>query len=473
MFMGIVEKMDPIFNLLPEVRLPEVKPAINKRLLWTAAVLVLFFAMGRVNVIGIDLAQSAGGQLQTFQLILASNIGTLITVGIGPIVLSSIILQLLVGTKIITMDLTNPESKKRFTSLQKLLAILLCIFEAFVYTFSGLVVAVPGMFVWVVLQITIGSILLLYLDEVVSKYGIGSGISMFIAGGVAADIFWRIFNPLDISRNFNLGEAQGLLFLIARSVMSGQMAETFIYLLPIIFTILVFLVVVFAEGIHVNIPITMGRKGAMSRYPVKLLYVSNIPVILAAAFFANIRLWSLLAKDVPVLGFALSGLSEIVNSPSRLIESMLLQGVSLNIFSEMAESVVRLQFIGIGGELIHGILYLLLLTVFCVIFGVLWIEMAGQGPEAVAAQLDKAGMSIPGFRRDPRIVRKVLDRYIPPISIMGSIFVGMLAGLADLTGALGTGTGILLTVGIVYRLYEELARLQLMDMHPMLSKLFG
>jgi preprotein translocase subunit SecY len=96
-----------------------------------------------------------------------------------------------------------------------------------------------------------------------------------------------------------------------------------------------------------------------------------------------------------------------------------------------------------------------------------------QGSEAVSEQLQRSGMSIPGFRRDPRVIRQVLDRYIPTITILGSVFVAVLAGFADLTNALGTGTGILLTVGIVYRLYEDLAKQQLFESNPMLAKLVG
>ena len=99
--------------------------------------------------------------------------------------------------------------------------------------------------------------------------------------------------------------------------------------------------------------------------------------------------------------------------------------------------------------------------------------MGGQGPEAVSNQLSNSGMYIPGFRRDPRIIKGILERYIPPITILGSAFVGLLAGLADFTSALGSGTGILLTVGIVYRLYEELAKQQLMETNPLMKRLFG
>jgi preprotein translocase subunit SecY len=124
-------------------------------------------------------------------------------------------------------------------------------------------------------------------------------------------------------------------------------------------------------------------------------------------------------------------------------------------------------------EVGQAILYLLFFTVICVVFGKLWVELAGQGSEAVSEQLQRSGMSIPGFRRDPRVIRQVLDRYIPTITILGSVFVAVLAGFADLTNALGTGTGILLTVGIVYRLYEDLAKQQLFESNPMLAKLVG
>jgi len=78
-------------------------------------------------------------------------------------------------------------------------------------------------------------------------------------------------------------------------------------------------------------------------------------------------------------------------------------------------------------------------------------------------------LQIPGFRRDVRVIERVLDRYIPVITVLGSVAVGLLAAGADVTGALGTGTGILLSVGILYRLYEELAASQLAELHPALK----
>lgn len=450
--MSLLDILEPIYRKLPEVKAPEIAPPIKRRMLWSALALILFFVMGNIGVIG--LTGEGTNHLANLQVILASKIGTLITVGIGPIVLASIILQLLVGGKLINIDLSNPKDKARFSGLQKLFAVVLCFFEAGVYTVSGMLTPSAGMIVPVILQVAFGSIILLYLDEVVSKYGIGSGIGLFIAGGVSETILWKTFgfSPLQTKIQWS-----GIIYQFIGSFATGV---EFLMLLPIIATLIVFLVVVYAEGMHVNIPITMGRKGTGGRFPVKLLYVSNIPVILAVALFANIQLWAIIAPGLPVVGEfigpVMKTIAFYVTVPYDLIDTLAYSGLSTAI-----------------PKIFHALVYMIILVSACIVFGRFWVEMGGQGPEAVSNQLSKSGMYIPGFRRDPRIIRSILDRYIPPITILGSAFVGILAGMADLTGALGSGTGILLTVGIVYRLYEELAKQQLMETNPLMRKLFG
>ena len=124
-------------------------------------------------------------------------------------------------------------------------------------------------------------------------------------------------------------------------------------------------------------------------------------------------------------------------------------------------------------EILHLLVYGLTLVVLCVVFGWFWIESTGMSAPDVAKQLERAGLQIPGFRADPRVIESVLQRYIPIITILGSIFVGILAWFADITGALGTGTGILLTVGILYRFYEDLAQQQLFELYPALRQFVG
>lgn len=122
-------------------------------------------------------------------------------------------------------------------------------------------------------------------------------------------------------------------------------------------------------------------------------------------------------------------------------------------------------------EWAHVIIYVVVLIVLCVIFGKFWIEMTGQSPKNIAEQIGSQGWQIPGFRRDPRIVEGLLNRYIPTITVLGSIFVGLLAALATLTGAVGSGMGILLTVGIIYMLYQQLEQEKLFDTYPLLEKI--
>lgn len=475
--MSLLSALKPIYGLLPEVKAPEQKPSLKTRLMWSAVVLLVFFLLGNITLIGVS-PTAAQGQLKQLQTVLASHIGTPITAGIGPIVLASIMLQLLIGGGIIKLDLSNPADKAEFSGTQKIVAIALSFLEAAVYTSGGLLAPLPGMFPIVVLQVALGSIVLLYLDEVVSKYGIGSGIGLFIAGGVAVEIIWRIFTPVDPTGLISLDDASGLLFVFIREVGSNVWSAVVLALLPIIFTLMVFFAAVYAEGIHVNIPITMGRRGTGGRYPVKFLYVSNMPVILAVALFQFIALLATLVNGrVPFVDKILNGIAAVVAAPTQnnlsFVENILLQGISPEIFSQVINSITGLQLVGMGGLVMHAALYIIILTIVCIVFGAMWIEVGGQGPERVAEQLDRAGMYIPGFRRDPRVIRQVLDRYIPTITILGSAFVGLLAGFADLTGAIGTGTGVLLTVGIVYRLYEELAKEQLMETHPVLGRLFS
>ncbi len=461
--MSFVDAIRPIFKYIPEVEAPEQRPVLSTRLKYTFFVLVIFFILGSIRVFGMDAA--AASQLSAIEVLLASSIGTLLTVGIGPIVVASIILQLLVGTKLLNLDFSNHSDRAAFSSMQKILAVILSFFEAWIYVNVGFLAPSPGMFGWVVLQVALGSIILMYLDEVVQKYGVGSGIGLFIAGGVASAIFWRIFSPLSkISSGMqlvssgaylDLGNAVGLLWSFFNELGTSLITSLINNILPIAFALLIFFIVIYFEGVFVNIPITMGRN--LGRFPVKFLYVSNIPVIMAVALFANITLlYSLVEKkSIPFITSALFYLSTYTQAPQSIVKEVLLGG-----------------FAGQGGHILQAAIYMVLLILTCVVFGVLWVKMAGQDSEAVSNQLQKSGMFLPGFRRDPRVIRGVLDRYIPTITILGSVFVAVLAGFASITDAVGTGMGILLTVSIVYRLYEDIAKEQVATDTSLLSKVF-
>jgi preprotein translocase subunit SecY len=124
-------------------------------------------------------------------------------------------------------------------------------------------------------------------------------------------------------------------------------------------------------------------------------------------------------------------------------------------------------------EIAHIIIYTLVLVILAVVFGKFWIELTGQSAKSVAEQLEDVGWQIPGFRRDPRVVEGILNKYIPTITVLGSIFVALLAALATLTGAVGTGMGILLTVGIMYMVYQQLEQEHALEAYPALNKILS
>lgn len=444
------EILQPIFSLLPQVRSPTYRVPFKEKLKWTGVILILYFILTQVALFG--LSPTAVDQFSSLRAVLAGNFGSILTLGIGPIVSASIILQLLVGGKIINLDLSKPEDKAYFQGTQKLLAIIFTLFEASVLVLTGaLPPSTPG-FAWLlILQITVGGILIIFLDEVVSKWGFGSGVGLFIAAGVAQAIVVGSLNPLSspTSPGVPAGAIPGFLY----SLTIGQ--PGFYLLLPVIATIVVFLIVVYAESMRVEIPLSYGGvKGARGKYPLKFIYASNMPVILTSALLLNVQLFAAMFQKLgfPILGTvtngqAVNGLAYILTPPNSL--SLLLT------------------------DPLRVTIYAVVFVASCILFAVLWVELSGIGPKQVSKQLHGMGMQIPGHRSSRAHFEKILKRYIPAITVLGGAFVGFLAFGADLTGALGGGTGVLLTVGIVYKLYEEIAQEQLMDMHPMLRKFLG
>ncbi len=471
----MLEKLEPIIRLLPEVKKPDRAPGLQQKLMWTLGILLLYFILGQIYPIGID-PSAVQQRFERIDILLGSKLGTLITAGIGPIVLASIFLQLAVGAKIINLDLSVPKNKQLFQGVQKILAIALSFFEAAIYVFSGYIpsagsvagsAAVPlfgSIFITqliVMLQLALGAIILLYLDEVVQKYGIGSGISLFIAAGVSQAVFVGAlsFLPAAVS-----GEPVGAIpkFIWHLTVGEGP-AKAIFSMMPLIFTVIIFLVVVYIEGMKIELPLAYGRaRGLGAQYPIKFLYVSNMPVILASAVLLNLQLMGLFLSNA---GIGVLGTYQN-NQPVDGLAYFITALPSPQFFNGYDN---YLQVITQPREIFHIFTYGIALISLCVIFGWFWIESTGMGASDIAKQLESAGLQIPGFRQDPRVTQKILEKYIPVITILGSLFVGVLAWFADITGALGTGTGILLTVGIIYKFYEELAQQQLFDMYPTLK----
>jgi len=456
--------LDTIITNIPEVRGPKQKRLpFKEKLKWTLIILVIFFVLGFVPLFG--LGANALQQFEFLSIILGASFGSIISLGIGPLVTSSIVLQLLSGTGILKLDLTTTEGRQRFQGLQKLLGIFFIVFEAGIYVLMGGLAPSPELAgtplffqieMILIFQLILGGILILFMDEVISKWGFGSGISLFIAAGVSQQIFIRAFNFLPSPTNPDI--AAGAIPALFQSLGRGDITTAGLQLSAVISTLLVFAICVYAQSMKVEIPLSFGRiRGQGMRWPLNFFYTSNIPVILVAALMANVQLFGRLFQNwgFPILG-TFSG-----NSP--------ISGLVLWVSSpDIVQSIIRGSFV--PSQLFNAFVYVSIFVVGSVIFSIFWMQTANMDAKSQAKQILSSGLQIPGFRRDERVLEKILSRYIWPLTIVGGAAVGLLAALADLTGALSNGTGILLAVMIVYKLYEEIAKQHMMDMHPAMRK---
>ena len=296
--MSIGANYDKILKKLPGVSSPIKKLTFSDKVKWTGLILFIYLLMTQVVVYGVD--RTNVPNLQFLEIILGSSFGSLVTLGIGPIVTASIILQLLVGSKIIPWDLKTDEGKQRFQGTQKMLAIIFSIVEAYIFVSFGAVPSLPGQGIFVMVQLALGGIIVLFMDEVVTKWGFGSGVGLFILAGVSKGIIIGIFNPLTVGC---IAGQIDTCFPDAANPPAGRLPYGILALgsspveallqgfLPVIATLLVIIMAVYSQLIRVEVPLAFGAlSGFGRRWPLKFFYTSNMPVILVSALLANVQL---------------------------------------------------------------------------------------------------------------------------------------------------------------------------------------
>ena len=491
--MGLIDVLEPLIVRVPAVSRPKKHVPFKKKLYWTLGVLLVYFALTNVTVYGVNVQGDLFGQ---FRSVLAGAQGSILHLGIGPIVTGAIVMQLLDGSNMLPFDTNEPRGQALYQGSQKLLVILMSILTAAPMVASGFLQPATGMglpanimaFV-VFAQVAIGGILILYLDEIVSKWGVGSGVGLFIIAAISQRLVGGIFDWSTTGGVAGIADlSTGLLFRWYQ-IFSGQYdpgfaltsGDGFLFLMTyggqilfVLTTVMIFAFVVYAESVRVEIPLSHSRvKGARGRYPVKLIYASVLPLIFVRAIQANLQMFGQMVysqmSNPPgwfgvydqATGQATSGLMYYLQPIQSPLDWMwfLPVGPDQATWQILIRLGVDFAFLTIGGA----------------VFAVFWVETADMGPDAVARQIQNSGMQIPGFRQNPAVVEKVMDRYIPQITVMSGLLLGILAVAANLLGTIGnvTGMGLLLTVSITYKLYEEIAEEQMMEMHPMMRKMFG
>ncbi|MBM3247175.1 preprotein translocase subunit SecY [Candidatus Pacearchaeota archaeon] len=447
-----------ILHNLPEVIGPtEKKLSFNIKLRWTIIVLAAFFILANIQLYG--LRTEALMRFEYIAILLGTDFGSIISLGIGPIVMASIILQLLVGSKILNIDTSSPEGKRYFQGLQKLLVFGFIIFEAIIYVLMGGTPAIPGFELIVIIQLMVGGFLILLMDEVSHKWGFGSGVSLFIAAGVG----WRLVTGLFgfIGAEGTIGAVGAIpsffynLFVVTDTIGALKSFAT------VLSTVIIFLIIVWAQSLKIEIPLSYDRlRGYNVKWPLAFFYASNIPVILTGAFIANLQLFGSLFQNW--LGHA-TWLGNFSNG--QAVSGLAYWLGSTDIVGALIDKSFRWVFLG------QAATHIIIFVIFSAIFSVFWVKTSGMDAAAQARNIIRSGLQIPGFRKDERILESILNRYVMPLTIMGGIAVGLLASISDITGTITGGTALLLGTMIIYQFYQNIAQQHAMDMHPAMRKM--
>jgi protein transport protein SEC61 subunit alpha len=483
-----LKALSPFVRVMPEVKAPDREVSFREKIVWTAVVLIIFLVMSHLPLYGVD-RQAGTDYLWAMRVILASTRGTLMELGIGPIVTAGLVMQLLSGSKIINVDFGDPEDRALFTGGQKVLALLMTAFQAIAYIVGGAYGTNldPVNQVMVFLQLLFSGIVVILMDELVQKgWGLGSGVSLFIMTNVAGQVMYNMFNILepesaapigypDSSTGLPKGIVAALIGNLMRVFGIGTSTTTPVVDLgwlmfrngidPSIFALIItfgiFAAVLWLESVRVEIPLQYAKyRGMKARYPIKLLYTSNIPVILAQALYANLIFFGQILHNT----FNPYGTNPFMNLIGRYED----QGGRMVAVEGLAKYISPPQ--GLFSILqesdgwFHVIFYAALMIFLCWGFSKIWIDISGIAPRDVSRQLLDSGYIVPGFRRSEKVLERLLERYIPIVAGLGGLLIGILAATADVLGALASGTGILLMVSIIKQYYEQIAKEQFAGM---------
>jgi protein transport protein SEC61 subunit alpha len=455
----ILEWLKPFIAIIPEVAKPERKIQFREKVLWTAITLFIFLVCCQIPLFGIMSSDSAD-PFYWMRVIMASNRGTLMELGISPIVTSSLIMQLLQGAKLIDVGDT-PKEKALFNGAQKLFGMVITLGQAVVYVMTGMYgdpsSLGAGVCLLIVIQLFCAGLIVLLLDELLQKgYGLGSGISLFIATNICETIVWKAFSPATINTGRGTefeGAIIALFHLLAtrgdkvRALREAFYRQNLPNLMSLFATVLVFSVVIYFQGFRVDLPIKSSRyRGQTSTYPIKLFYTSNIPIILQSALVSNLYVISqmLSARFSGFFIVSLLGVWQEVGGggPAR---SYPVGGLCY--YMSPPETVSH-----VIEDPVHAVIYIAFMLGSCAFFSKTWIDVSGSSAKDVAKQLKEQQMVMRGHRETSMI--KELNRYIPTAAAFGGLCIGALSVLADFLGAIGSGTGILLAVTIIYQYFE-------------------
>eukprot|EP00887_Chlorella_sp_A99_P006801 scaffold2.g6801.t1 len=522
--MRLLNIFQPFQRLLPEVSSPDRRIPFRERLVYTLVCLAIFLVCSQLPLYGVK-TTAGSDPFYWARVIMASSRGTVMELGIGPTVTAGLITQLLVGSKIVEVDHNVKADRDLMKTAEHVLSLIITVGQAIVYVISGMygepsdIGLVNSVLIVVqarasaaaaphaaacpsVVQLFVAGILVMLLDDMLNNgWGLGSGISLFIATNICESIVWKAFRTdvelcllctcpsslpflsahspytLNVGRGPEFEGAIIALFqflftradktkaLKARTLLRMQrcycravLAEGDAFyrqdmpnIMQLLATVAIFLMVVYFQGFRVELPIRNKRsRSAASTYPIKLFYTSNMPIILQSALVSNL--------------YFISQLLYKKYGGNLLVQ--LLGRWQADEFSQQMNPVGGLVYYispprsltDAAANPVHTLFYVAFMLGACALFSITWIEVSGQSASDVAKQLREQQYFLQGHRDTVGSLKKELNRYIPTAAAFGGMCIGALTIVADFLGAIGSGTGILLAVTIIYQYWEQFER---------------
>ena len=473
--------------LVPQIEAPPSNndpniDALQDKMFYTFCCLMMYIVLSGVPLYGMRLqtySQSVD-PLYWFRPMLASRSGTLMELGISPIVTSGLVLQLLAGSGMIRIDNNNKNEKALFHAVQKQFAILIAFGEAVAFIASGvyghwLYDLGIGNTILILVQLVGASIVLILLDEIIQRgYGIGNGVSLFIATNICTNIIWKTLSPTTIDTSSGVQYEGALIALfhlvLTRKRMIPALKEAFYRsnlpnITNLFATIFMFILVTYFQGFRVDLPVKSqklrGTHG-QTKYPIKLFYTSNIPIILHTALVSNVFFLSqvLTNRFGANIVTNLFGKWQEKTFQHAINAEYNLSNLDYNASQPIGGLVYYMSpphtFYELVSDPIHSAIYLVFVLSTCALFSYTWINVSGTSPKDVAKQLKDQGLIIRGYRE--HATHQVLQRYIPTAALLGGVAIAMLTIIADLIGSIGSGASTLLAVTIIFEQFEGYVR---------------
>ncbi|KAJ7925353.1 SecY subunit domain-containing protein [Mycena leptocephala] len=453
----------PFLPILPEVSSPDRKVPFTQKILWTALTLLIYLVGSQVPLYGI-MSSDPSVPLYWMNVIPVSNRGTLMELGITPIITSGMIMRLLSGTGLIDVDFGDKVDKALFTGAHKLFALILSLGQGTVHVLTGLYGQPSdlgaGVCLLLIIQLVSATMIVILLDELLENgYGLGSGICLFIATNICESIVWKAFSPITVNTGRGPefeGAIVALFHLLftwndkGRALREAFWRDHLPNVMNLIATAVIFGVVIYLQGFRIEIPVkSIQFRGHRGSYRIMLFYACNMPII-----------------NIPII-------PEFVLTPNLLIISQRLSSRYptsflirlVGVWEPMEDSMQLAATSGMAYYMspphtmkeaivypIHTAVYILFTLSACVLCSKIWIHISHSGPWEIARDLNNQQLVMAGHREGS--MYKELKRVTPTAVALGGAILGLLSVAADLMGAIGSGIGIFMAVTTIYSYWE-------------------